>query len=166
VSDDGIRSFRIEIPQAEIDYLHDGLRNARWPGELPGVGWTRGIPLGYLTELAGYWYTRYDWRAAEVRLNSYAQFTAEIDGQAPERPVMPASDHTPTGPRQRSRSAAMLRLPAGGSSTLGHQRRTVLAAPGDGAGKLKTFFLAGPAGQGSGQIDQAAWVSNPTEPRS
>jgi hypothetical protein len=28
MSDDGIRSFRIEIPQAEIDYLHDGLRNA------------------------------------------------------------------------------------------------------------------------------------------
>ncbi len=82
MSDDGIRSFRIEIPQAEIDYLHDRLRNARWPGELPGVGWTRGIPLGYLTELAGYWHTRYDWRAAEVRLNSYAQFTAEIDGQA------------------------------------------------------------------------------------
>jgi hypothetical protein len=82
MSDDGIRSFRIEIPPAEINYLHDRLRNARWPGELPGVGWTRGIPLGYLTELAGYWHTRYDWRAAEVRLNSYAQFTAEIDGQA------------------------------------------------------------------------------------
>ena len=44
MSDDGIRSFRIEIPQAEIDYLHDRRRNARWPGELPGVGWTRGIP--------------------------------------------------------------------------------------------------------------------------
>ena len=82
MSNDGIRSFRIEIPQAEIDYLHDRLASARWPGELPGVGWTRGIPLGYLTELAGYWHTRHDWRAAEVRLNSYALFTAEIDGQA------------------------------------------------------------------------------------
>ncbi len=47
----------------------------------------RGIPLGYLTELAGYRYTRYDWRAAEVRLNSYAQVTAEIDGQAVHFPA-------------------------------------------------------------------------------
>jgi len=49
---DGIRPFRIEIPQADLDYLDDRLANARWPGELPGVGWTRGVPLGYLKELA------------------------------------------------------------------------------------------------------------------
>ena len=30
---DGIRPFRIEIPQADLDYLHDRLGNARWPGE-------------------------------------------------------------------------------------------------------------------------------------
>jgi hypothetical protein len=35
---DGIRPFRIEIPQADLDYLHDRLANARWPGELPGGG--------------------------------------------------------------------------------------------------------------------------------
>src|SRR5215469_16058027 len=78
---DGIQPFRIEIPQADVDYLHGRLANARWPGELPGVGWTRGIPLSYLTELAGYWRTRYDWRSAEAQLNFYPQFTTEIDGQ-------------------------------------------------------------------------------------
>ncbi len=41
-----IQPFRIEIPQRDVDYLHDRLANARWPGELPGVGWTRGMPLG------------------------------------------------------------------------------------------------------------------------
>lgn len=35
---DGIRPFRIEIPQADLDYLDDRLANARWPGELPGPG--------------------------------------------------------------------------------------------------------------------------------
>jgi hypothetical protein len=33
---DGIRPFRIEIPQADLDYLHDRLGNARWPSEPPG----------------------------------------------------------------------------------------------------------------------------------
>jgi Epoxide hydrolase N terminus len=78
---DEIQPFRIQIPQADLDYLHDRLANARWPGELPGVGWTRGVPLGYLTELAEYWHTGYDWRAQEAQLNRYPQFTTEIDGQ-------------------------------------------------------------------------------------
>lgn len=78
---DDVQPFRIEIPQADVDYLHDRLVMARWPGELPDAGWARGVPLGYLKELAGYWHTRYDWRAAEARLNSYPQFTTEIDGQ-------------------------------------------------------------------------------------
>jgi pimeloyl-ACP methyl ester carboxylesterase len=78
---DSIDPFRIEIPQAELDYLNDRLASARWPGVLPGLGWTRGIPLGYLRELAEHWRSGYDWRAAEAQLNIYPQFTAEIDGQ-------------------------------------------------------------------------------------
>ena len=27
-----IQPFRIEIPQADVDYLHDRLATARWPG--------------------------------------------------------------------------------------------------------------------------------------
>ena len=78
---DAIQPFRIEIPQADVDYLHERLVSARWPGELPGTGWPRGVPLDYLTDLAGYWRTGYDWRAAEAKLNSYPQFITEIDGQ-------------------------------------------------------------------------------------
>ena len=78
---DSIQAFRIEVPQADVDDLHDRLAGARWPGEMPGAGWTRGIPLGYLRELAEYWRTGFGWRAAEARLNSYPQFTTEIDGQ-------------------------------------------------------------------------------------
>ncbi|MFF4193187.1 epoxide hydrolase family protein [Nonomuraea sp. NPDC001831] len=78
---DDIQPFRVEIPQADVDHLHDRLAHARWPAELPGVGWTRGVPLGHLKELAGYWRTRYDWRAQEARLNRFPQFTTEIDGQ-------------------------------------------------------------------------------------
>jgi epoxide hydrolase len=76
-----IQPFQIEISQADLDYLHGRLANARWPGESPGTGWIRGVPLDYLSELAEYWRTRYDWRAAEAQLNAYPQFTTEIDGQ-------------------------------------------------------------------------------------
>jgi len=78
---DAIQPFRIEIPQGDVDDLHNRLAGARWPGELPGVEWTRGIPLGYLQELAEYWRTGYDWRVQEAQLNRYPQFVTEIDGQ-------------------------------------------------------------------------------------
>jgi len=71
----------VEIPQADLDDLHDRLARTRWPDELPGVGWSRGVPLGYLQELAGYWRDGYDWRGQEARLNQLPQFTTEIDGQ-------------------------------------------------------------------------------------
>ena len=80
MTDTAIRPFRIEIPQADLDDLRDRLHRTRWPDELPGGGWTRGVPLGYLQELAGYWADGYDWRKQEAELNQYPQFTTTIDG--------------------------------------------------------------------------------------
>ena len=80
-SDTTIRPFRIDIPQADLDDLHQRLARTRWPDELPGVGWTRGVPLGYLKQLAAYWADGYDWRKQEARLNEFPQFTTTINGQ-------------------------------------------------------------------------------------
>ncbi|RKR90833.1 pimeloyl-ACP methyl ester carboxylesterase [Micromonospora pisi] len=76
-----IRPFRIEIPQADLDDLADRLSRVRWPGQLPGEDWRRGVPVAYLRELAGYWRDGYDWRGQESRLNGFPQFMTEIDGQ-------------------------------------------------------------------------------------
>ncbi|MGJ5875494.1 epoxide hydrolase N-terminal domain-containing protein [Streptomyces griseiscabiei] len=35
-SDTGVRPFRIDIPQAELDDLADRLARTRWPRRLPG----------------------------------------------------------------------------------------------------------------------------------
>jgi pimeloyl-ACP methyl ester carboxylesterase len=78
---EAITPFRIDIPQSDLDDLRAGLTAVRWPAELPGVGWSRGVPLGYLKELAEYWRTSYDWRKHEAELNEIPQFTTEIDGQ-------------------------------------------------------------------------------------
>jgi pimeloyl-ACP methyl ester carboxylesterase len=81
-SDTGIRPFRIDILQADLDDLRERLARTRWPDELPGVGWSRGVPLDYLRQLAGYWADGYDWREHEARLNELPQFTTTIDGQS------------------------------------------------------------------------------------
>ena len=64
-----VQPFRIEITEAALDDLKLRLARTRWPGELPGVGWSRGVPRGHLQELAEYWATQFDWRKQEERLN-------------------------------------------------------------------------------------------------
>ncbi|MBG0827989.1 epoxide hydrolase [Planomonospora sp. ID67723] len=89
-----IRPFRIDIPQADLDDLQERLTRTRWAEELPPgpgeekeqtgpvpPGWEYGVPLSYVRRLVERWRDGYDWRAWEAKINSYPQFTTEIDGQ-------------------------------------------------------------------------------------
>src|SRR3990170_481938 len=76
-----IEEFRVEVPQEALDELQARLERVRWPAQLPGSGWDRGVPVSYLQRLADYWLHSYDWRVWEKRLNQYPQFTTRIDGQ-------------------------------------------------------------------------------------
>ncbi|MDP9209156.1 MAG: epoxide hydrolase N-terminal domain-containing protein, partial [Actinomycetota bacterium] len=81
MADAEIRPFRVEVSDEALDDLRSRLAGTRWPGEVPGAGWSRGVPLGYLKELAGYWRDGFDWRKQEAELNQVPQFTTMIDGQ-------------------------------------------------------------------------------------
>ncbi|WP_370585084.1 epoxide hydrolase family protein [Nocardia sp. XZ_19_231] len=85
MNENALTPFRIDIPQADLDDLRDRLAHTRWPIPLPGrddrTDFSRGIPLGYLKELAEYWRDGFDWRAQEAKLNEYEQFTTVVDGQ-------------------------------------------------------------------------------------
>ena len=81
--------FRIEIPQPDIDDLHDRLRRIRWPRPLPDARWDRslpdgrwerGVPVEYLRSVVDRW-LEYDWREWEARLNAYPQYLTRIDDQ-------------------------------------------------------------------------------------
>ncbi|WP_326825995.1 epoxide hydrolase 1 [Streptosporangium sp. NBC_01639] len=73
-----ITPFRIEIPQADLDDLQTRLDLARFTDEVPDA---YGVSVERVRRLAEYWRDGYDWRAWEARLNTYPQFTTDIDGQ-------------------------------------------------------------------------------------
>jgi pimeloyl-ACP methyl ester carboxylesterase len=75
-----VESFRIEVPEAELDDLRYRLRRARRPERETVDDWSQGVPLAYLEELCDYWASEYDWRATEARLNALPQFRTKIDG--------------------------------------------------------------------------------------
>jgi pimeloyl-ACP methyl ester carboxylesterase len=75
-----IRPYVVEIPEEQIDDLHDRLARTRWPGAETVDDWSQGIPLSYTQELCRYWREDYRWRETESRLNAFPQFRVEIDG--------------------------------------------------------------------------------------
>jgi microsomal epoxide hydrolase len=75
--------FQVAVPQATIDRILAKVRLTDWPDGPAGVadGWAYGADLGYMKALAEHWTTRFDWRAAEARLNAHPQFTARVEDQ-------------------------------------------------------------------------------------
>ena len=77
---DRIEPFLIGVDDAALGDLRERLRRVRWPERETVSDWSQGVPLGYLQDLCDYWASRYDWRAAEARINQIPQFTTRIDG--------------------------------------------------------------------------------------
>jgi pimeloyl-ACP methyl ester carboxylesterase len=75
-----IPSFRIEIPDEQIDNLRQRVAATRWPTKELVPDRSQGVQLATLQELARYWTSEYVWRKCEARLNALPQFTTEIDG--------------------------------------------------------------------------------------
>jgi len=75
------RQFRVHVPDEVLADLRERLARTRWPDEVEGAGWDYGSDLAYMKELVEYWRTKFDWRAQEERINRFAHFQAEVDGQ-------------------------------------------------------------------------------------
>ncbi len=76
----GIRPFRVEIPQADLDDLRRRIAATRWPSKELVADRSQGVQLATMQALARYWTTDYDWPKTQARLNALPQFTTEIDG--------------------------------------------------------------------------------------
>jgi len=75
------RTFRVSIPEAQLEDLWSRLRNTRWPTEVSPESSERGIRGGDLRALADRWAGGFDWRKQEALLNQFPQVTLEHDGQ-------------------------------------------------------------------------------------
>ncbi|HWO67178.1 MAG TPA: epoxide hydrolase [Umezawaea sp.] len=76
-----IRPFRVEVPQADLDDLDERLARTRLPRPAPTDDWEYGTPNSYLGETVEHWRTEFDWRAQEARMNEFPQYLTEVDGQ-------------------------------------------------------------------------------------
>ena len=77
-----ITPFVIDVPDSAVADLGLRLGLTRWPDDVGDGTWEHGTPRHALGAIVDYWRDRFDWRAAERRLNALPQFTAEVDGHA------------------------------------------------------------------------------------
>jgi pimeloyl-ACP methyl ester carboxylesterase len=79
LSDESIRPFNIQIPNADLKNLRNRILATRWPSKETVADQSQGAKLSQLKGLVTYWGKGYDWRKAETKLNAYPQFITTID---------------------------------------------------------------------------------------
>ncbi|MDN5781562.1 MAG: epoxide hydrolase 1, partial [Luteimonas sp.] len=77
---DAIRSFHVDIPEAQLADLRRRVLATRWPAKETVGDQSQGVQLAKLQGLVQYWGTRYDWRKVEAELNALPMFVTNIDG--------------------------------------------------------------------------------------
>jgi len=75
-----VRPFRIAVGDEVLADLRARLTRTRFTTASDSTSWAAGTDPDYLRELVRYWADGFDWRAAQARLNSFPQYTAEVDG--------------------------------------------------------------------------------------
>lgn len=74
-----VTPFTINVPDEQINELHQKLQLATFPDELDAAGWTMGVPLDDMKRLVTTWPESFDWRVQEKKLNEQLkQFTVPI----------------------------------------------------------------------------------------
>lgn len=72
--------FKIDVPEFKIRRLKQKLALTDFPSDITDAApWSQGVPLPRMKQLAGYWEHKFDWRAAERRLNEFSQFMTKIE---------------------------------------------------------------------------------------
>ena len=75
-----IRPFRVSFAEEELTDLRRRIKATKWPDKETVADDSQGVQLATIQALASYWASKYDWRKAEAKLNSYPNFITNIDG--------------------------------------------------------------------------------------
>ena len=87
-----MRSFRIQVPDADLEELRRRLEGARLPGMIGEAADESALSLDRLRQLVDHWRNGFDWRRVERELAAVPQFEAEVDGQRLHVARLPAAE--------------------------------------------------------------------------
>ncbi len=79
-TEESIRPFHVNIPDAKLEDLRRRIKAVQWPDKEYVTDESQGVRLATMQARANYWASDYDWRKVEARLNALPQFMTTIDG--------------------------------------------------------------------------------------
>lgn len=72
--------FRLDVPDATLDYIRARVVAYRWHEMPDDGGWAYGTNIDYMKEFCAYWVEEYDWRKHEAAINRFSHYNAEAGG--------------------------------------------------------------------------------------
>lgn len=72
--------FSVDVPQDKLGLIRRRVSEYPWETVDDLGDWRFGPPVNYMRSVAEHWMGVHDWRTAEVVLNRFPQFRAEVDG--------------------------------------------------------------------------------------
>jgi len=79
-SNPNVTPFEYRVADATLNDILARVATYPWHEMPDDGGWDYGANLNYMKELCAYWVDCFDWRAQEVRINSFSHFKTPVDG--------------------------------------------------------------------------------------
>lgn len=79
-SNPNVVPFSFNVPDETLTSIRERVASYPWHEMPDDGGWGYGTNMDYLKELCAYWIDEFDWRAQEARINSFSNYTAQVDG--------------------------------------------------------------------------------------
>lgn len=75
-----LKTFEIDFCQRDLNFIYKKVSEYPWHEMPSDGGWQFGANIDFMKDLCKYWVEQFDWKRQEDKINSFDNFTAEVDG--------------------------------------------------------------------------------------
>ena len=75
-----LKTFKIDVCQRDLNFIYKKVSEYPWHEMPSDGGWQFGANIDVMKDLCKYWVEQFDWKRQEDKINSFDNFTAEVDG--------------------------------------------------------------------------------------
>ena len=75
-----LKTFKIDVCQRDLNFIFKKVSEYPWHEMPSDGGWQFGTNIDFMKDLCKYWVEQFDWKRQEDKINSFDNFTAEVDG--------------------------------------------------------------------------------------
>ena len=75
-----LKTFKIDVCQRDLNFIFKKVSEYPWHEMPSDGGWQFGTNVDFMKDLCKYWVKQFDWKRQEDKINSFDNFTAEVDG--------------------------------------------------------------------------------------